>query len=209
MALSISQWLALFCVCGFGIQCTFSFIAEMNDVMQNCRRDGGFCINTIPPPPPRPRGQPRGRGRGRGRGGPGPTQTRKGTRPSARDMGATHQRLPASAGSAPPGGAPYPPPAPAGGAPYQPPSPNAPQPSNDPFGFGFPSSPNDPFGGMMPFMFFTRRKRQAAEPMEPHEIPRIRRGENMFNFLNQHCRKSEFDFGCRKEGGTCCLPHLK
>ena len=68
---------------------------------------------------------------------------------------------------------------------------------------------NSFFSGFNPlwFMFGTRKKRQAqAEPPEPGEIPRIRRNENVGAFLNQHCRSTEFDFGCERTGGVCCTP---
>lgn len=166
------------------------------DIMNNCPRDGGYCINVIPPPPPRRR-QPRRKG----------TRTRKGQRrapgsnkpkPDPLALGQQHTKLPAAAG----GGSAAPAPAQAQPKPQQ---------STRPFSFFDslfgPSS--DPFASMFGMSMLLRKKRQAFEPGEMAEMPRIRRGENMFNFLNTHCRKSEFDFGCRNTGGMCCLPHLK
>lgn len=212
MGLKLSEWTVLLCFCAFGIQHSYqNILAEYRDMQMNCARDGGYCINVIPPPPPRRR-QNRRRMR---------TNTRKGQRarrPSPAAVGASHTRLPASARAA-------------GGAAAAPaPSPSAypaQQQQNsffNPFFLGGGGGGGTGAGGMtqgvgqsanpmndfFPFMFMTRKKRQApaAEPGEAAERPRIMRGEQMFTFLNRHCRKSEFDFGCRNEGGMCCLPHL-
>lgn len=170
------------------------------DIMNNCARDGGYCINVIPPQPPRRR-MPRRKG----------TRTRKGKRrglnapkPDPAALGQQHTRLPAGAAAAGANAG-------AGVAGQQ-----QPAASNSPFSFldslfGPPAAGGaDPFASMFGMSMFFRKKRQAPgyEPGEVAEIPRIRRGENMYNFLNTHCRKSEFDFGCRNTGGMCCLPHL-
>lgn len=144
-------------------------------------------------------------GAGRGRG----TRTRKGSRPDPRALGQQHTRLPASAqatagaaGGA--GGAAAPaPPASQGGSQY--PAQN----NNNGFFFG---NSADPMNSLFGMMMFSRKKRQAPtmlEPAEIAEIPRRRKGQSMFNYLNAHCRKSEFDFACRRTGGMCCLPFLK
>ena len=143
------------------------------------------------------------------------TRTRTGARPDPRALGNSHTRLP---GSSQPSNGAAPPAAAAGAAPaYTPPQTAYPpaagasgqvgQQQNNMGLFG--SSPNDPFGGMLGMMMFTRKKRQAPGVPELHERPRRRRGEGLYPFLNRHCRKSEFDFGCRREGGMCCLPFLK
>lgn len=214
MELKLAEWTALLCICAFGIKSSMAWVQSMREIEQNCFRDGGYCINTIPPPPPRRRNNNRRRpGAARG------TRTRTGARPDPRAVASTHTRLP---GSSQPSGGVAPPPAgrapaytpaqpahspaaydPAGGPSAQPP---AAQQNN--FAGLFGNNPNDPFGGMLGMMMFTRKKRQAGVP-EPHERPRRRRGEGLYPFLNQHCRKSEFDFGCRREGGMCCLPFLK
>lgn len=159
--------------------------------MNNCARDGGYCINVIPPPPPRRR-QPRRKGT-RTRKGQRLTPGQKKPKPDPMSLGQQHTRLPAAAGG---GSA-----APAAGQQAV---------TQRPMGF-FDSlfGANDPFSTMFGMSMLFRKKRQAFEPGEMAEMPRIRRGENMFNFLNTHCRKSEFDFGCRNTGGMCCLPHLK
>ena len=56
------------------------FVSEMQN---QCRMEGGFCINTHLPRPPRP---PRRRMRKQRRRGP-KTRTRKGQRPAARGRG--------------------------------------------------------------------------------------------------------------------------
>jgi len=194
------------------------------EIMNNCARDGGFCINVIPPQPPRRRQQQRRR-----QG----TRTRKGSRtqqgkPDPASLGAQHARLPASAGggvaatagaaAAAPGGYVDPNVA-TGGVPAtinQTPD-VANQGTSGPFSFFdslFGPAPaggaqTDPMLGFFGLSMF-RKKRQA--PMDPEaaaEIPRIAPGESMFNFLNAHCRKSEMDFGCHSTGYMCCLPHLK
>ncbi|XP_045162944.2 uncharacterized protein LOC123527514 isoform X1 [Mercenaria mercenaria] len=215
MGLGIAEWAILLCFCAFGIQNSVSIVQQMREIEQNCFRDGGYCINTIPPTPPRRRNNNRRRGGGArgGAGGRMGTRTRTGSRPDPRALGAQHTRLPGS--TQPAGGAPlaagapaYPPPA--RGAANNPPPPAGQTPTqqqnNGLFNFG--SNPNDPYGSLFSMMMFTRKKRQAGVP-EPHERPRRRQGQSMYAFLNQHCRKSEFDFGCRREGGMCCLPFLK
>ncbi|KAK3577921.1 hypothetical protein CHS0354_015472 [Potamilus streckersoni] len=64
-----------------------AFLGEMHDIMGNCRRDGGFCINVhVPPPPPqRPRTPPRRQPGNRGRGQwTGPTGQRGSGTPPGR-----------------------------------------------------------------------------------------------------------------------------
>ena len=173
--------------------------------MNNCRREGGYCINTAPP---RPRRRNRNMRRRMG------TRTRKGKRqkPSPRALGAQNTVLPGGARPAAAGGR-------AGKVPQQhmgahgPTTPGYTDPFSALFNFGSSGTGSntgtnsfDPFLGMM---MFTRKKRQAqAAPFfEPGEAPIRMPGQSMFSFLNQHCMKSEFDFGCRNTGGMCCVPH--
>lgn len=184
-------------------------------MMNHCALDGGFCINVLPPPPPpRPRAPARPGTRTRKGGRPRPAGGAAG-KPDPNSLGAQHTRLPASAG----GGAAIANTGAAGGVPsLGAPStaPPAAAPTNGGL-FSFfdnmfgPSQPNDPFGGMNGMLamgMMTRKKRQAAEPVEAAEVPRMMPGENMMQFLSTHCRKSEFDFSCRNTGGMCCMPHL-
>ena len=60
---------------------TFTFF--VSEMQNQCRMEGGFCINTHLPRPPRP---PRRRMRKQRRRGP-KTRTRKGQRPAARGRG--------------------------------------------------------------------------------------------------------------------------
>lgn len=179
----------------------------MREIEQNCFRDGGYCINVIPPPAPRQRNRQRGRGGAAGKMG---TRTRKGSRPDPRALGAQHTRLPASSQKAAPAGgagAAFPPPPGRPAPAYNPAAPTGGPQTAAPQNLGlFGNTPNDPFNSLFGMMMFTRKKRQIPEP---HERPRIRRGQSMFSFLNQHCRKTEFDYGCRREGGMCCLPVIQ
>ena len=186
----------------------YTAVLLFTDIMNNCARDGGYCINVIPPAPPAPPRQPKRRQQPRRKG----TRTRKGQRrgsnkpkPNPLTLSQQHTRLPAAAGGGP-------------AAPRTPVRPQQQQQqqapvTNRPFSFFdnlFGPGPSDPFASMFGMSMLMRKKRQAPlEPSEIAEMPRIRRGENMFNFLNTNCRKSEFDFGCRNTGGMCCLPPLK
>lgn len=176
-----------------GIEHSYGFIRYFHEMRNNCAREGGFCINIIPPPLPRRRWNRR---RGPARGRMPRTKTKKGTR-NNRGRGAAG----AGAGPGPgPGAAGQ---GSAANPAYQPMQP-AWQPPQQPR-----QQQNSFFSGFNPlwFMFGTRKKRQAqAEPPEPGEIPRIRRNENVGAFLNQHCRSTEFDFGCERTGGVCCTP---
>ncbi|KAH3824329.1 uncharacterized protein LOC127831973 [Dreissena polymorpha] len=207
--MKLTEWLGLMCFCAVGVQVSYQMVAEYNSMMNNCARDGGFCINVLPPPPP-PRRVPQRPGTRTRKGGrPGPAGGAAG-KPDPNSLGQQHTRLPASVGGGPANantGA-------VGGASSLG-APSTPAPANGgPFSifdnmFG-PSNPNDPFGGMggmLTWSMMTRKKRQV-EPGEAAEVPRIMPGENMMTFLSTHCRKSEFDFGCQRTGGMCCLPHL-
>jgi len=216
MGLKLTECAIILCFCAVGIQYTSAFLSSMREIEQNCARDGGFCINVNVPQPRRraqaaQRRQPgfgagAGAGPGAGAGARRGTRTRKGSRPDPRALGQQHTRLPGSAKPSVPGAAPA-----AGAAPpaYAPAAPAAAPAAPQNTGFLFGGSSSDPFGGLMSMMMFSRKKRQAPailDPAEIAEIPRRRKNQSMYSYLNVHCRKSEFDFGCRKTGGFCCIP---
>ncbi|KAL4221790.1 hypothetical protein ACF0H5_020044 [Mactra antiquata] len=205
MGLKLKECVLVLSLCAIGIHYSSAFLTAMREIEQNCARDGGFCINTNVP-------QPRRRANNRAAAGAGAgarrgTRTRKGSRPDPRALGQQHTRLPASAGGAAAGGAPAAG-APAAGAPAAGGAQAPATQNNGGFLFG---GGNDPFSSLFGMMMFSRKKRQAAmlDPADIADIPRRRPNQSMYSYLNAHCRKSEFDFGCRRTGGMCCLPFLK
>ncbi|KAL3860991.1 hypothetical protein ACJMK2_007084 [Sinanodonta woodiana] len=237
---TVPSWLLLVHISASFIR-VFTFISSVSfcfrflDIMGNCRRDGGFCINVhVPPPPPqRPRGPPRRQPGNRGRGQrtgpagqPGRGQwNRQAQRPGANNAQAWNVTQTPSASFTQVPSAP---------TPWGPRSWSQPPVQQNSWNNRGPNSPNwqpattvDPLSSMFNSLFSifdtgaapnqqggTRVKRQAppdpeaAQEMQA-EAGQRQRGQSVWDYLSLNCRDYHFDFGCQREGGYCCLPFLK